>query len=78
MHAFGTDPVNFLNKLVKNQIRDVRIARSEEAREQEEERYSMFFMQPYTTEAVARFSNIYNNQPNPNIAAPALGQPNGT
>jgi len=50
MYAFATDPINFINTLIMNQIRDIKLARSEEAREAEEERHAEYFSQPYTLE----------------------------
>eukprot|EP01102_Stenamoeba_stenopodia_P005692 TRINITY_DN16433_c0_g1_i1.p1 TRINITY_DN16433_c0_g1~~TRINITY_DN16433_c0_g1_i1.p1 ORF type:complete len:432 (+),score=110.78 TRINITY_DN16433_c0_g1_i1:52-1347(+) len=69
MYAFATDPINFINTLVMNQIRDIKLARSEEAREAEDERHSYFFNQPYTLEAVARFLNSIGAGNSSNSAA---------
>jgi SWI/SNF-related matrix-associated actin-dependent regulator of chromatin subfamily D len=55
MLNFAKSPVEFINKLVANQIRDFKLSKSEIGRDEEQERHSWFYYQPYIYDAVQQF-----------------------
>jgi len=65
MVNFHTDPINFMHKLIDNQIRDHKLVRSMPGRDPEEERQTPFYCQPYIEDSVHSYLTNHSTPQQP-------------
>jgi len=55
MMGFCASPIDFINNLIESQVRDLKIMTSDSSKDEEEERHSRFYYQPFIYDAVQQY-----------------------